>query len=107
MGWFWLALVAAALLFVGASSVPRGDSALEVGLLLAAMAALLWGVIKGLSVAGDKEPTVPSNPNNPNNPGVDPIPGTGIQFGRFNRQVSGDDILWCVATRYQIGRAHV
>ena len=102
MGWFWLALVAAALLFVGASSVPRGDSALEVGLLLAAMAALLWGVIKGLSVAGDKEPTVPSNPNNPNNPGVDPIPVTGIQFGRFNRQVSGDDIPWCVATRYRI-----
>jgi hypothetical protein len=102
MGWFWLALVAAALLFVGAGSVPRGDSAIEVGLLLAALAALLWGVIKGLSVAGDKEPTVPSNPNNPNNPGVDPIPVTGIQFGRFNRQVSGDDIPWCVATRYRI-----
>jgi hypothetical protein len=102
MGWYWLGLVAAALLFVGASSVPRGDSAVEVGLLLAAMAALLWGVIEGLSATGDKEPTFPTNPNNPNNPGADPIPGTGIQFGRFSRQVSGDDIPWCVATRYRI-----
>jgi hypothetical protein len=86
-----LILLAAVLLFGGASHILASDLAVSTALLLGSLALLSWGLVKGLRLVGEGEKT--TNPSTPGDIGP-------VTFGGFSR--ADDKFPWCVATKYRI-----
>ncbi len=85
-----LILLAAVLMYGGASRVLPRDIAVSIALLLGSLGFLAWGIIKGLKWKDE-------NPPPPNTPPGDIGP---VTFGGFNR--AEDKFPWCVTTKYAI-----
>jgi hypothetical protein len=86
-----LILLAALLLFGGASHILASDLAVSTALLFGSLALLSWGLVKGLRLVGEGEKT--TNPSTPGDIGP-------VTFGGFSR--ADDKFPWCVATKYAI-----